>query len=570
MAKIKVKQIEDLLLADGVITIGKTAEGTSNTIKPLTGVATETSTTGYISGLSVDGNNLVISRTALPAADTFGTGLLSTPEDATAGRTISLDDDYVKELFGITAPTAADGENTTFVTGITYDKETGKFAYTTGTTVAAKDGKLSIAFADTGISSGEIFSANEEDDKTLTLAKVAGSGKAIDVTITDTGNIITATTVEGALAEIAAEIDAMDLNATDVVALNEGATALQAGKISQTDGKVSVENATSIVEFHQAISSDNKVATMADITDAAVSGQEAINVEDKVVSLVIDGNDKVLTQGTNGLLANLSLEYDSNSKLIKLLGKTTGEGDDAAPVVIGNPIDATDFIKDGLLEDVDLITASNEEGLTPGNKYFKFTFKTVQHGTEEATTTVEYLDVESLVDSYTVGNEWIVIDQTTNKISHKTVGGLATGTFGAAADATADAAGESVEFKVPSFTVDAAGHVTTASEKTIKVAIPEAVKIPVYKQGYDSYVVTEENAAAQTFTIAPAGGKQPLGAMVVYLNGQALIEGAGKDYVSTPTGATINNPLPALAYNNNVAVSIEAGDVISYSYLYAE
>ena len=278
--------------------------------------------------------------------------------------------------------------------------------------INALDGSATIASVSDGVvtlKSGIVQTdgivANITDDEEIILAKVATTGAAADVNIADSGNLITATTVEGALAEIAAEIDAMDYAATDVVVLNEGKTALQAGKISETDGKIAVGTATNVVEFNQALSVTNKVATMADVTaaqnNATIAGQNAIEVANapegqtgKVVSLKINSNDTVLTQDASGLLANIKLTYDSTNKKIKLFGK---EGTTAATASLGE-IDATDFIKDGMLSGAELVTTA-EQGVTDVEApYIKLTFNT------DAGAQVLRFSVKSLVDVYTSGN----------------------------------------------------------------------------------------------------------------------------------------------------------------------
>lgn len=111
------------------------------------------------------------------------------------------------------------------------------------------------------------------------------------------------------------------------------------------------------------------------------------------VSVKLNGNDKVLTvDNSNGLLANINLTWSSSDGL-KLIGK---EGTEIAT------IPATDFIKDGMLENVELVvlsegTESNPQGLTDGT-YLKFTFNT-DGGSKEI-----YVNVTSLIDVYTAGN----------------------------------------------------------------------------------------------------------------------------------------------------------------------
>lgn len=116
------------------------------------------------------------------------------------------------------------------------------------------------------------------------------------------------------------------------------------------------------------------------------------------VSIKINANEKVLTTDANGIKTNLGLSYDSTNKLIKLTGKDVTTGDPGeevtAPVVIAS-IDATAFIKDGMLNDAELVV--NPEGQAAGT-YIKLTFNT------DAGKNPIFINVTSLIDIYTVGN----------------------------------------------------------------------------------------------------------------------------------------------------------------------
>lgn len=315
-----------------------------------------------------------------------------------------------------------------------YDELTAEYQSYVTDAIEDLDGSATIATQDengvvtlkTGIVQTNGIVANITDDEGIELAKVATTGKAEDVTIADTGNLITATNVEGALAEL--------------------------------------------------------VQKTIDIT---VAGKEAIEVGNaetpatgKVVSLKIANSDKVLSQNADGLLANIVLSYDTEAdtdgkKYIRLTGKDNAD--------LGK-IDATDFIKDGMLDSATIVKGTWTNG----------TFTETTEGKDSAIKLVwntdagknaMYINAETLVDSYTAGNEWIVIDQNTNKISHKTQTNFsaedATKSFGGnvaegtTADVTLETAGNSIEFNVPSFTVDAAGHVTVADDKTVKVTLPD-------------------------------------------------------------------------------------------------
>ena len=127
------------------------------------------------------------------------------------------------------------------------------------------------------------------------------------------------------------------------------------------------------------------------------AGENAINVSEvseegntKTISLKLNTADKVLTQTTDGLLANLNLTW-SNSDGLKLIGKNSA--------VIAT-VPAADFIKDGMLENVELKVASTGdpiEGQTSGT-FLVFTFNT------DAGSKVINLNVTSLIDVYTAGN----------------------------------------------------------------------------------------------------------------------------------------------------------------------
>lgn len=218
------------------------------------------------------------------------------------------------------------------------------------------------------------------------------------------------------------------LDVTDSVSSGTFVTA-----VSETDGKISVSRAT--------ISSSDKTITVSADTAGAMDlkanidgvtiladkdtgklsvasaalvqyiGSDAIKVSDvkdekKTISLEINSNDKVLTQDANGLLTNITMSYDKDSKEIKLFGK------DSTTAI--STIDASDFVKDGMLagESVFMATAETQSvtiekqtkdfsGLTIGNHYIVFLFKidgkTVSYSWD-------ILDATTIVDVYKAGN----------------------------------------------------------------------------------------------------------------------------------------------------------------------
>lgn len=132
-------------------------------------------------------------------------------------------------------------------------------AGTAAAAVAALDGSAGIASVASDIvtikaglteTDGVIGNSSADD---IVLAKVAKTGAAADVSIADAGNIITATTVEGALAEIKAQANAADaavaaLDADiDASASSSDANAVAVVTgITQVDGLITAVDSTAV------------------------------------------------------------------------------------------------------------------------------------------------------------------------------------------------------------------------------------------------------------------------------------------------------------------------------------
>lgn len=206
--------------------------------------------------------------------------------------------------------------------------------------------------------------------------------------------------LEEAIAE--AEQNAKDYADSKVNALDYTDTAVAkkfVTEVSETDGVIAVKRGS--------ITSTGNTITITDTTDGGVNldvvssaltqyiGQDAINVSaesggNKTISLKIKSDDKVLTQSADGLLANIDLTW-STSDGLKLIGK---EGTAIAT------IPATDFVKDGMLQNVELKTATDGEpieGQTTGT-FLVFTFNT------DGGSKVINVNVTSLIDVYTGTN----------------------------------------------------------------------------------------------------------------------------------------------------------------------
>ena len=153
---------------------------------------------------------------------------------------------------------------------------------------------------------------------------------------------------------------------------------------SNTDISVNVDNETITIDEQTGNLSVNPEAFI------KYDGENAIQINDKEnytkeISLVINSNDKILSNDTEGLKSTLSLEYikdDENKPLLRLIGKNSE---------IISSINVSDFINDGMIESVELKDIENK-------KYLVITWNTA------AGKDVSTLEVSSLIDVYTAGN----------------------------------------------------------------------------------------------------------------------------------------------------------------------
>lgn len=112
----------------------------------------------------------------------------------------------------------------------------------------------------------------------------------------------------------------------------------------------------------------------------SANGLKASVIMPKPTVTGVATDDKVLKLNGTNLSSTLNLKYDSTGKKIQLLGINNA--------VIAE-VDATDFIKDGMVDNV---------GFDPETKILTITFNTIS-GKEAIT-----VDLTSLVDTYTAGN----------------------------------------------------------------------------------------------------------------------------------------------------------------------
>lgn len=123
------------------------------------------------------------------------------------------------------------------------------------------------------------------------------------------------------------------------------------------------------------------------------TGSDAVSVNDYAISLNIDTNDKILSQGESGLLSTLSLVYNSTDKKIYLYGKDNSSSDKAI-----SSVDATDFIKDGMLKSATYSASTH--------------ILTLTFNTDAGEDPIE-VDLSDLVDTYKAGDGLALADDGT-------------------------------------------------------------------------------------------------------------------------------------------------------------
>ena len=206
--------------------------------------------------------------------------------------------------------------------------------------------------------------------------------------------------------------------------------------------------------------------------------QDAINAIEVPFKSVAEG-DKVLALDASGVLAaTVAMSYDSDAKTIKLTGK---DGADLGSV------DATPFIKDGMLSDV----AYNTE-----NNTLTFTWNT-----DSGDLTTDEVVLSDIIEPYTAGNG---IDITGNVISAKLADGSETFLTITEAGIKLTGIQDAIDTAKQEAINDAAGkYATTGALTSLETALDERLDA-LEAHDHDSYATKEEltqhaNAAAAAY-----------------------------------------------------------------------
>lgn len=269
------------------------------------------------------------------------------------------------------------------------DRVEGEITSTGAAALSRVDAGNGIAVTDPSEHKQTISVKVKAEDKYLEVGADGLASKGIDAAIStaiDNSVNNSGGTINNKFEEVNKLIEANKVTAGDGSVVVTAPT----GETGNTTVKVNVKSGSNALKNDgDGLYVDESVLTKYQGSDAiVVSGEGAT----KTISLKLNSNDKVLTQTTDGLLTNIDLTWSSADGL-KLLGKGGAE--------IAT-IPATDFIKDGMLENVELVnltggTEANPSGLTDGT-YLKFTFNT------DGGSKVLYVNVTSLIDVYAAGN----------------------------------------------------------------------------------------------------------------------------------------------------------------------
>ena len=259
--------------------------------------------------------------------------------------------------------------------------------------------------------SGEIATLRTElegkIDEALQEAKENTDAKIAELDVTDTAtenNFVTSVSETDGKIKVTRAAVASPTKTVSVVKADGGGVNLD----------VNIDNSTIVKDAESGVLSVASAALTQYVGENAVTVSTADTSNNKTVSLKINSEDKVLSQDTNGLSTTLSIAYDSSTRKLQLKGK---DGN------LISDIDATAFVKDGMLNDTAVFTASANtqsitfsgstheySGLTSNHHYLAFEFK-ISSG-ESSSYNYEILDATSIIDVYKNGNGLELTDHT--------------------------------------------------------------------------------------------------------------------------------------------------------------
>ena len=313
----------------------------------------------------------------------------------------------------------------------------------------------------------------------------------------------------------------IDLDLSDVASATEVSTAI-AGKADKTYVDDKLAKKVDKVTGKGLSTNDYTTAEKTKLSGIAANAQvnviesvkvngTALKVTDKAVNVVVPAatvtgvksGDKVLALANKELSTTLGLTYDSATKKINLTG--------IGSAVIAS-VDATDFIKDGMVEGV---------SFDPETKNLTITFNT-ESGKED----IE-VDLSDLVDTYTAGTgititgNSITVNTSTiatvasvNEVKAKAETAVQTVSASGTAPLTLSASKTGTAVTVSGSVAEMKAATASAAGSAGIVPAPAAGKQASFLRGDGTWAVptntnttyTFANGTAGNFTVTPSGG----------------------------------------------------------------
>lgn len=417
-------------------------------------------------------------------------------------------------------------------------KELGSKPVADGTTVAIDaDGKITLANI-------------TEAEKTGTYNAVLNNGvltwiKPSSTTVEGLNDLIIALTsrVETAESDIDALQAAVGVAAKDAVG-EEGSEGYEPAVVATGLHKAIADEAARAKAAEEAlggridaidfVDNDELNEAIKDFATKTYVAEEIAKVEVPVTGIAAD--DKVLSVTDKVISATVGMSYDSNNKKIVLSGKDGIE--------LGT-VDATPFIKDGMLSDVDY---------NADNNTLTFTWNT---DSGEKTDTVVLSDI---IEPYTAGDG---LDLTGNEFSIKLADGsetfLSVSSDGLKLAGITTAIGTAKSEAI----ADAEGKIATAKQEAIDAAAVDATSkanqaLEDAKTNAASLYATKEYVGA--FTTGEDNYKD-LDTVVAYINKKAEETLAAAQGGSSETAASVALALQNYKNENDPKVSKNINDI---------
>lgn len=355
----------------------------------------------------------------------------------------------------------------------------------------------------------------EAPEETKNTVSVTGTGNAVTAAEFDTaGHALTLTKGETFATkesvDTLAEKPAMGIKSTDIDAWNAEKGAKDAAQAAQAaaDGKVASVTAADKSITISGTATDPKVAATISTTAGNTLTLDAnglyVPTPPAATVVGVKTGEKVLSLDSDkNLGTTLSLNYKNTEteKKIQLLGIDNA--------LIGE-IDATAFIKDGMLDSAELKVATVED---PVGTHTSGTFLVLTFNTDSSKEEID-IDVTSLIDTYTAGNGITITDHTVSvkkdtaseAFLDVTAAGVKVTGVQTAIDTAKNAVLGTTGDASTEATVYGARALATAAKTAADNAATAAGKVNLTQSGTDGHKLTFTNSAgtASDITIPDA------------------------------------------------------------------